>query len=90
VKAVIPLIAPTLFVAFNAVAAYLAFTFAFGSTPQRCWKVPDMVTVPVWINGGREDGPRACEDTLGATARDGTSKPMCWEMVEKRGEECRR
>jgi len=89
VKAVIPLIAPTLFVSFNAVAAYLAFTFAFGSTPQRCWQVPDMVTVPVWVNG-EHDVPRVCEDTLAATARSATSKPTCWEMVERRGEECRK
>lgn len=85
-KAIIPLIVPTLVVVLMAAFVYLTLSI---DSPQRCWQVPDMVTVPVWVNG-EHDVPRVCEDTLEATARDGTAKPMCWEMVERRGEECRK
>jgi len=85
VKFVWPLVVPTLVVALIALLVFDMLT----PSPQRCWVVPAMVTVPVWVNGER-DVPRVCEDTMPATARDGTSKPTCWEMVERRGEECRK
>jgi hypothetical protein len=78
---------PSTVIALLAALVYLETTI---DSPQRCWVVPAMVTVPVWVQGEAHDTPRVCEDTLNESALHGTAHPQCWEMVEKHGEECRK
>jgi len=87
VKAIIQVLGPSAVVALCAVLTYIGL---HDSREQKCWAVPAMVTVPVWVQGETNGAPRVCEDTLGELAKHNTSRPMCWEMIEKRGKECER